>query len=355
MSTSGSVSWSATTNNIITYAMKYLGKLGEGDNLTSEEYNDLLWFLNAMVKQWIAKNDYAPGLKMWLRQNGVAFLANNTGQYVLGSVGGNAPSYWTNSYLYSVSGGANAPGATTINISTTTRMSIAPTPASNTSTTGALQPNMYVGIQCDDGSLYWTTVQSVTDSTTFTIPSPGLTVSSNNNGNVIFAFSTVATPPQVIEYAVLRDAQQNDTPIQSITLEDYMVMPSKVAPGFVGDPIAIYYQPFLVNGNGQSYGTMFTDVAGAQDTSKVIVLSYMQEIQDFVNPNDQVYFPKEWTMALVRGLAKATHTMYNATWTQEMEQETSSAIRFARNTNNKKTSQGFAVGIRGGEIQQQWR
>ncbi len=354
MATSNSTSWNATTNSIVTYAAKYLGFLGEGSQLSATEYNDCLWFLNAMVKQWIAKNDYAPGLKMWLRQRGFAFLSSTTGSYQLGSLGGTGVSYWANSYQYTISAGSNNAGATTINVVTSNGLTVAPIPASNASLTAALVPGMQVGIQCDDGSLFWTTVSTVPNGTSFTIPT-GLLVSSNQSGNVIFAFSTVATAPQVIENAVLRDAQQNDTVIQMLNLNQWMSSPSKQAPGFTGDPIAIYYEPQLFGNNGLGGGVLYTDVAGAQDTSKVLMLSYVTEIQDFVNPSDEMYFPKEWAMALTRGLARTIAPMFNVEWTAAMEKETMDAFRFARNAHSKTSGMGFAPGIRGGEIVTQWR
>lgn len=354
MTTSNTTTWNATTNSIITYAVKYLGKLGEGEQLSSEEYNDCLWWLNAMCKQWIVKNDYAPGLKMWLRKRGFAFLSSTTGTYILGSAGGTGTSYWTEQYQYTTSAGSNNAGASTIKMTTTSAMVIAPQAASNTSSTAALVAGMSIGIQCDDGSLFWSKVLTVPNGTTCTI-SPSLPVSSNNIGNVIFAFTTIASPPQIIESATLRDAQQNDTPMQILGLSQWMTLPSKQAPGFSGDPISIYYESDLFGNGGAGTGTLYTDVAGSQDISKVVMLSYMTEVQDFVNASDEMYFPKEWAMALTRGLARSIHSMFNAEWTEQQEQETATAFRYAKNAHQKKSGIGFAPGIRGSETQAQWR
>ena len=350
MATSGSVSFTTTTDNIITYAVKYIGKLGEGDSLTSEEYNDCLFFLNSMVKQWIAKNDYAPGLKMWLRKRGFLFLNNSTGIYTVGSFGNSAASYWTNTFGLTSSGCTNAQGATTVKLATTSALPLNMQPNTAGSTL-QLVPNMYVGIELDSGALFWTKIATVPTSTTITIASPGLPSSSNNIGNVVYAFSTIATPPQVIENIVLRDNDANDTPVQLLTLDQYMQLPSKQSPGYLGDPIAAYYEPHLVGGNGYGYGLLYTDFAGAQDVSKYFCISYVSEIEDFVNPSDEMCFPKEWGMALIKGLARHIAPMFNATWTQAMEESAIGAIRLARNANNKKTDVGFAVGDRGGMAQ----
>jgi hypothetical protein len=355
MTTSNLTTWNANTSQIITYAMKYLGALGETEQPTAEEYNDCLWVLNAMIKQWIVKNDYAPGLKMWLRQRGFAFLANNTGTYVLGSAGGTGASYWTNTYQKTTVGANNIAGATSIKVVSTSAMIVQPQAASNAPQTIALQPNQIVGIQLDSGNIYWTTVSVVTDATTFTIPGPGLPSASNNRANLIFAFTKVATPPQVIENVILRDAQNNDTPVAVLTLNDWITLPSKQAPGYTGDPVAVYYEPDLFGFSGQGVGTLYLDVAGAQDTSKVLLISYVTEIQDFVNPADDMCFPKEWAMALVRGLARSVHSMFNTTWSQAQETETNQAIRFARNANNDRSTMGFIPGNRGQEVVTMWR
>ena len=354
MTTSNSVSWNANTIQIITQAMKYIGALGEGEQPTSEEYNDCLWHLNAMCKKYIAKNDYSPGLKMWLRQRGIAFLANNTGTYILGSQAQTGASYWTNSYMYTNSTGGNAANATTIKCATTSALSIQPQPASNAASTGALTGGMYVGIQLDNGQLYWTIVSSITNGTQFVIQT-GLPSASNNINNLIFAFQSVATPPQVIESAVLRDSQQNDTPMTILTLEQWMTNPSKQSAGYIGDPISIYYEPDLYGYSGQGTGTLYTDVAGAQDTSKAILLSYMTEIQDFVNPIDEMHFPKEWAEALFKGLGRSIHPMFNSPWSKEQELQANEALRIARNSNNKRSTMGFCPGLRGEEIAVQWR
>jgi len=353
MATSGVTSFTITATQIVNYAVKMLGKLADGDTLTTNEYTDVLFFLNTMIKMWIARNDYSPGIKMWTRQRGYQFLANNTGIYSLGSIGGSGVSYWTNNFSTALSGGSNNTNATTIHVSSTTAANnnMQPNIGSQTS---AVSIGQHVGIQLDNGSIFWTTVSTVPTGTTITIPT-GIPSTCNNTTNIIYFFTTIATPPQVIENVVLRDSQGNDTPVQMLTLDEYMNLPSKQAPNYVGDPIAVYYEPQLVGNSGQGYGLLYTDVAGAQDTSKYLCLSYISEIQDFVNTTDEMYFPKEWGMALIYNLAKIIAPMFNAPWTAENEAIAKDALKLARNSNNKKTSLGFAPGARGGELQVQWR
>jgi hypothetical protein len=353
MATSGTVSWTATTNDIITQAAFQLGKLGVGEQLEAQEYNNMLWRLNAMTKQWIAGNDYAPGLKTWTREYGTCFLSYTSGQYVLGSIGGTSNSYWTQSYLLTYSGGNNSQGASIINCGSTYNAQVQPIPASINSTTGALQQNQYVGIQLDNGNLYWSTITEINSPTTFTIEGT-LPSGSNSISNVIYAFSEIATPPQLIETIVLRDAQQNDTDVTLLTQEQWMSFPSKQAQQNQGDPIGAYYEPHLVGNDGQGYGLLFTDVATAGDVSKTLYIGYLSEIQDFTNATDEMYFPKEWAEALMMGLSARCAKMFNVNWTQEDTLLEVNAFKLAKNAHKKRSIRGFNVSDHG-EVHQLWR
>ena len=353
MSTSGTTQFTVTTNDIVVQTLKNTGKLGIGDPIDPEEYSDCVTMLNLMCKQWIAKNDFAPGLKMWTRQRGYMFLSTVTGTYTLGSQGGTGASYWTNQFLTTNSAGSNASGATTINLATTTAAQLNMQSSIN-SQTGALVAGQVIGIQLDSGNLFWTTIVTVPTSTTVTVAN-GLPSSSNNIGNVVYAFTSIAPPPQVIEGIMLRDNTGNDTKVEPLNLEDWLALPSKQSPDYTGDPVAVYYEPKLVGNSGQGYGIIHTDVAGAQDVSKYLVISYLREIQDFVNPGDEMDFPKEWGMALIYGLGKHICKRYNIDWTQVDEENSIASIRFARNANNKTTTRGFQPGNMGQMTTQPWR
>src|SRR5271169_4104856 len=92
MTTSGVYSFSVSTTDIVREAMLNIGKLGEAESPSAQEYTDCLRKLNMLAKQWMAKQDFAPGLKMWKRRHGDLFLSSTTGQYNLGFTG----DHWTN-------------------------------------------------------------------------------------------------------------------------------------------------------------------------------------------------------------------------------------------------------------------
>jgi len=353
MSTSGNTSFTVTQDMIITKAAKIIGKQGDNASLTAEEYNDCRDMLNLMVKQWIAKNDFAPGLKMFSRKMGFLFLSTNTGTYTLGSAGGTGASRWTNNFATTNSTGSNPAGANTIHVATTTNAVMNMQPDTD-SQTGPLANNQVIGIQLDNGSMYWSTITNVPSANTVTIAGT-LPASSNSIGNVVYAFSTIASPPQVIEKVVLRDSNGEDTPVRLVNMEDWMNNPSKQSPGYTGDPVSVYYEPHLNGNNGQGIGYLHTDVAAAQDVSKYLVILYLTEFEDFVNPSDEMYFPKEWGMALIYGLGKHIGPMFDMVWTNEMKEIEMSSIRFARNANNRKSIDFFQPGNRGDTNIPNWR
>src|SRR5689334_21394732 len=153
MTTSGVYSFSVTRDDIIREAMLNCGKLGENENPTAQEVVDCARKLNMMAKQWMGRQDFAPGLKMWTRRHGDLFLSNSTGTYNLGPTGDN----WTTQSFQQQTTAAAAANATTINV-----------PNAN------MTVGDYVGIELDSGALYWTTISTKISTTGITIPATGI-------------------------------------------------------------------------------------------------------------------------------------------------------------------------------------
>ena len=335
MATSNTFNFAVTTYDIITLAAKYLGKLGEGETLTPSEYKDCLYFLNLVVRQYAVNSDSSSGLKTWLRHQGYMFLNASSGTYNLAAANG---SYWTENFLSLTSSGNNAIGANVINIS---------------SSAGILA-NDTIGIQTDDGQLYWSTVIGAAENLvaiTGALPAPA------GNNNVIYDFTNPAQPPQIIESVILRDSTGNDTPVRVINLQDYMMLPSKQAGSSnYGDPFMIYPEFHLIGTGADKHVKIFTDVSAAQDVSKYLVISYLQAADDFtMNLNENICFPAEWEMALVLNLAKHTAPMFNAVWTNQQEEMAKDAITYARKGHKKTSTRGFAPGFRGLQTEVLWR
>jgi len=317
MPTSGTYTFSVSRDDIIREAMLNLGKLGEAEVPTAQEVTDCARKLNMLVKQWMAKQDFAPGLKVWTRRHADMFLSNSTGTYNLGPSG----DHWTNqSYTRTLTANASA-AATALTVSSIANAS----------------SGDYIGIQLNSGALYWTTINGAPSGSTINITA-GLP-SAANSGAVVFNYTTKAQRPNIIEAVVLRDINFNDTPLKIYTLQEYSYQPSKQNPNYVSDPLAIYYEAQLTN------GVLYTDVAAASDVTKRLRIDYLEPIQDFNNPLDTPEYPQEWYLALCWGLTQQIGPMFNLPFTKDMQQNMMESIAIAREAYSDRTAMFFQPGI----------
>jgi hypothetical protein len=312
MTIAGTYSFSVTRDDIIKSAMQNIGKLGEAENPTAQETTDCAFRLNMMVKQWMGKADFAPGLKMWTRKRGDLFLSSSTGQYSLGPTGDN----WTaTSYTRTLTSVAVA-GASTL----------------TTTITNATNGD-YIGIILDSGALFWTTINGVPIGTTITLAT--VLPSQASSGAYVYNYTTKQQRPIQIETIVLRDYNNDDTPVGQITLQEYEMLPSKVDPLFQSLPQAIYYEAQLTN------GVLYTDVAGTSDVRYRLHIVYLNPVSDFNNPTDTPEYPQQWYMALVWGLAKQIAPMFNAPWSNEMQLSYVEALAMAKEQDGESTAMYF--------------
>lgn len=302
MTTSGVYTFTVNTNDIVREAMLNVGKLGEAETPSAQEYTDCSRKLNMLAKQWMAKQDFAPGLKMWKRRHGNLFLSMSQFKYGLGPSG----DHWTETSFQQNTTATAVATATTINV-----------PNAN------MTVNDQVGIELDSGVLFWTTVASKIGATQITIPATGLP-SQASTGAMVFNYTTTAQRPEIIETCVLRDSTGADQTMKIITLQDYDQMSSKQQPGFLSDPSYIYYEAQLTNGQ------LYIDVFGASDTTKFLHISYMEAVQDFVNTTDNPDYPQRWYLALSWGLTKQIAPMFNLPFTKDMQDNMTDALAIAR-------------------------
>ena len=331
MPSSGSYSFSMNTSSIVTDAMQNIGKLGEGEGYSPQQLTDCTRKLNMIAKQWMGKQDFAPGMKMWTRVRGNLFLSSQKYLYNLGPTGDNwndsttnlaYPTQFNTDQLI----GSSGFGSTALNV--------------GVGSTGGYNVGDYVGIQSTStntttgpADLFWTSILSV-DSVGGIVNVSNGNFSANANA-FVFSYTNKGQRPLAIVTALLRDTFSNDTPLNFMTEEDYEYLPSKTQSSFQGDPTAIFYSSQL--GNGQLY----IDVGGAQDVTKWLHLVYLRPVQDFVNPNDSMDYPIQWANALCWELSKQSAPSYGVQWTETMEQNRTSAIAMAREPDSETSSMYF--------------
>jgi hypothetical protein len=313
MATSNSFNFSVTRDDIIKMAMLFLGQLGEGQTPTPQETQDCSRVLNMIVKQLQGDADFSSGIKQWTRRTGHLFLSNKTGQYNIGPSGDN----WTNSYVTT--------SVSTASIGTTL----------NVVSAAGISTGNYIGIQVG-ADLFWTTVNGAPVGNVITLAQA---LPSTVSSGVVFAYAIKAQQPLVIETVNLREYSNTDTLMRQITRTMYDQFPSRVDPTNVGDPNFVYVENQLTN------SVLYLDCAGASDVTKHLVISYMESVQDFVNPLDNPEYPQEYFLFLTWMLAKHIAPMFNAPWTQEMQLNYTESAAVARNKDVDTTVYYFQPGI----------
>ena len=195
MTTSGSVNFSLSRNDIILAANKELGECAEGESLTAERQADSELRLNSWVKSLMAQ-----GAKLWAMKRATLFLTVGTAEYSLGATG----THCTNYYVETTLSTDEALGSTSLSLTSVTGMS-----ASDN-----------IGIVLDDGTIHWTTISGAPGSPT-TIAS-GL-ASAASSGNVVFAYTTKINRPQRLDGEAINwhASAGNDTPVKLISRAEY--------------------------------------------------------------------------------------------------------------------------------------
>lgn len=329
MTTSGSYGFYVTRDDIIRQALINIGKLDGVEVPEPAVTVDCARVLNMLCKQWMGRSDFAPGLKVWTRKRGHLFLSGTTNRYVVGPAG----TGWATTFVDSTLAAASTAGSAVIVVSGT-----------------GPSNGFKIGVEVSGGSgggntLFWTTVttssySSITNQCTVSLALalPGAATVGNK------AFSYIATAqgqqPLAIEAAVLRNENNNDTPLDIMLQSVYDALPGKVAPATsIGDPTAIYYEFQL----GNSY--LYTDVGSSNNMQRHIVLTYMEPVQDFVNPTDTPYYPQEYFLALCWGLAKQVAPMFHAVWTPLMQENYDESTAIARHKDSENVNMYFQCGL----------
>lgn len=327
MSTSGTYTFSVNSYQIVRQAMLDIVALDGLEQPTPEEYTDCLFKLNMLAKQWMGRQDFAPGMKVWTRRRGTLFLGYSQYAYNLGFTGG---SHWAASVTglpyppnnYNATTGSGAGGSNSLICASVANMTIGD------------QIGVLVG-----SDLQWTTITGV-NTGTLTV-STLANLSAGVSGAQVFNYSVQAQRPEVIIACVLRDIYANDTPLRLMTVEEYESLPTKAMPTFQSDPAGILYETLYTTQNPN--GTLYLDCGGAQDPTKVLHLTFLQPVQDFNNPGDSPDYPQRWYQPLVLELGKLIAPMFDCIWTTTLEELRKSALSIAQEGDPEQTAAYFEV------------
>jgi hypothetical protein len=266
MATSGSENFSLTGTLIIREALELLGKVGAADTVSPEDQATCLRSLNMMIKAWQAE-----GIALWKNVEASLFPSYLGYVYSIGLTGDHCS---TGAYKTEIATAASS-GALTITVDSDDNI-----------TNGD-----YIGIELDDKTLQWTTVNGVPAANVVTLTA-ALTddVAVDNH---VYNYTTKITRPIEIVEARGVSPSAYDTPLIIASRDEYMRLSDKTSQG---PPSQIYYDPVRTNGKMYVWPACDNVQEYIKFTARVL-------IEDFDAAANDPDFPQEWMLAITWNLA----------------------------------------------------
>ena len=275
MATSGSIDFSVSRDDIITEALEQMGVLAEGQSPSADQLTSMARTLNMLVKTW-----QADGLNLFAVQKLYVYLEASKSEYSLSSTTTDHFSAEYNRTTLSVAGVATD---STVTVTTVT----------------GIADGDYIGIKLDDGTMDWTTVNGA-PAGSVVILTAALTGAAAS-GNTVYHYTSKANRPMRIANVVMSDAvSEQDTPIGTMSRQEYIELPNKGADGSVNQ---VYYDPQV--GTGVLYVWPQAD-----DADKYLTIWVQRTLEDFDAASDNADFPQEWYLPLALNLAAISCTKY---------------------------------------------
>lgn len=275
MSTSGSTNFNLTATYIIKESLELLGVVSPFDPVSGEDYATCLNSLNIMVKAWQNK-----GIMVTTETEGTVLLVKGQPGYQIG--------------------GANADHTAGTNL-IETYLTVAPDSADDqltvASTTGMLV-NDHIGVQLNDGQLFWSTVQSVDSSTQVTLVDA--ITDDSTLGYSVFSYTTPMGRPLHISSVRLRKSGSTTSPsafndflLTELSRKNYYNIPNKFVQGL---PVQYYFD------RQRTETELFVYLAPVNVSDRLKV-TYRRILEDFDNPTDIADLDPSWLGAIVYNLA----------------------------------------------------
>jgi len=266
MATSGVSTYNVTGTQIITEAAELAGVIAPGQTLSANDTTSVLRTLEMMIKAWQGE-----GIGVWKNTETALFQSYGGYEYSIGPSGNNSTKTWVKTEIAT----AADSGDLTITVDSDTDM-----------TTGD-----YIGIELDDGTLQWTTINGVPAADVVTITA-ALTDDVAVDNHVYTYTTKTPRPIEIVEARLVRP-DGTDTPINIISRQSYMNLASKTSTGAANQ---IYYDPKLTNGKLYVWPACADVQYYLKFTARVPI-----EDMDVVGNNPD--FGQEWLLPIAWGLA----------------------------------------------------
>ena len=288
MATSGVVTFRSTRDQIIEDAVTKIGGADPENTtvLTSAQTTKAARNLNMLIKHYQTK-----GLHLFSRKFGVIFPQENQGIFVLGSPGpaGDHASLTTplgvGGFVQTTLSTAAASGATTVVLTTLS------SPFSAGVAVVTIATTYNIGVELDDGTVQWTTVNGAPSGTTCTLTT-ALTGAAAS-GNTVYSYVTKLMRPLRVLDAWLGTDRGKSTSLNIVSRGHFNSLADKSADG---PPNTIYYDPQTNAGHVYVY-PQFDNV------DSQIYIEFEAPIEDFAAAGDDFDMTQEWNLTLVFNLA----------------------------------------------------
>lgn len=266
MATSGSTTFTSTESEIITDAYLTLNVHGSEESIPAADYSLAKRYLNRLVQNWQSQ-----GLHLWTKETATIFLQKGQRTYELSSTGDHA----TLDYEKTTLSTDYAIGTSTFVFDT------------------AISANVddFIGIELDDNSLYWSTVQTVVNPTSVTIA--GSLPSAASENNIVYTYTTRLDEPFNVMSGLRSNQSETDLQMTYFSYQEYFTLNNKSA---LGNPISYNYDRQL----GKGIISVWPVPENVEYLMKIVMT---RKLENFVTNANTPDFPQEWHEALVNNLA----------------------------------------------------
>lgn len=308
MAVSSSRDYSVTGTNIINGAFEWIGIKDAEEDMSANMTAMALATLEQMVKTFQAE-----GLGLWTLDEVALFLSDAGYTYDIYSSGTNCSNSWVKTELSA----ASAASDTTLEVDSDDGMT----------------DGDYIGIELDDGTLEWTTINGTPASDVVTITT-GLT-SAAGIDNHVYTYTTKCTRPIEITEARLHNSDGTDTPLNIISRNEYMAFPDKTSTGI---PNSIYCDSRI--------DRMTVNVWPAcDDVKNYIKATVKMPIMDMDAAANNPEFPQEWYECLTTNLAVRLCPKCGRTASQELVAIATGSKMAAENFDREQVSTFISVSV----------
>ena len=264
MSTSGSIDFTVTRDQIITEALEQLGVLEPGTTANADDVTSAAFTLNMMVKAW-----QVDGLNVYSVKRGYLFMEQSKTEYTLSANGDR----YTYDYTKQTIDGAVTSGAGTVDL---------------TDATDFVNGDN-IGLYQSDGTMLWTTGTKAANTITL---GTNTTADIDDDATVYFFTDKADNPDRVIN-ASLRNDSLNERPIDLMSRTEWSELSNKT---YDGSTTQVFFDLRV------SDPSLFV-WPQTSDPRDILILWIKRIREDFDASGDNPDFPQRWYLPLALNLA----------------------------------------------------